>query len=139
MNNGSAPIPGPAGGPRDASADHRAPRHHTRVRPALPALLHLPGRPALDGIIRDISFGGIFVEVAVAGIVPCECRVEIPLGAGEARIECEAKIIRIEPFGVAIHIESLSGLASHEHLLNLIRFNSHDVQQIESEIGRDGE
>jgi hypothetical protein len=138
VKNGSAPIPGPTGGP-PATQVGRDARHHTRVGPALPVHLHLPGRAALDGVIRDLSFGGMFVEVAASGIVLCECRVEIPLGDRQTRIGCKAKIVRIAPFGVALHIESISDLVSYTHLLNLIRYNSHDVEQIEREINSRGE
>jgi len=84
---------------------------------------------------RDLSMNGIFVHATGRFSPNEECQVSLILRGGleETRLEIRAKIVRIEPTGLAIQFLEM-GPEEFGHLRNVVLHNSTDVQQSEGEM-----
>jgi hypothetical protein len=114
-------------------------RTFTRVGPAMPVEVRPASGGVRRGALRDVSVAGLYVEMPTEGVSPGLCRATVELDGENVRIDLQGRIVRVESGGIAIEITCLDDIASHEHLLNLVRFNSHDAGQVERELpGRKG-
>lgn len=109
-------------------------RRNTRVSPALSVNIYPAGARAHYGVLRDVSMGGLFVEMDTETVAPVPCRIEVLLDAAGTRIAFHGRIARVEAEGIAVEILLIDDLDSYQHLFNLVRFNSHDVEQVEREM-----
>jgi len=121
--------------PFKGGAEHR---RHSRARPRLSVRVQPDGGDWLDGVLKDVSYSGICVELEHHGLLSGSCRVEILLGDGTERISLQGEIVRDVNNDVAVKKTEALSLQSDAHLRRLIQLNSADVARVEDEFSSPG-
>jgi len=116
--------------------DSHSRRRFTRVNPHMPVNIEMPDGTLHEGLLADISYGGLFVSLSAPVRLKGPCTVEIILDNTDNRISIQGEIVRQTGDGVAIQKIAVVGLEAHAELRNLLAFNSDDVQTTEKEIDR---
>jgi len=100
-------------------------RAFTRVSVVLEGEVSTDGGPAVSGLVRDISFKGIFLMTAgqIAPGHPCNATLYI---GGRSGVSAHAvgRVARATDDGLAIEFDEILGLESIQHLHNLVLFNA---------------
>ena len=115
----------------DVPMPHR--REFSRVPVHLRAEVTLDGGTRLDGTMENLSLKGGFLRTAGQAADGTPCDVRLHLEGTEVEVHAQGRVVRPGPGGVAIQFLEIVGIDSLEHLRNLIRFNSHEPDQVERE------
>lgn len=115
----------------DVPMPHR--REFSRVPVHLRAEVTLDGGTRLDGTMENLSLKGGFLRTAGQAADGTPCDVRLHLEGTEVEVHAQGRVVRPGPGGVAIQFLEIVGIDSLEHLRNLIRFNTHDPDQVERE------
>ncbi|HWA16465.1 MAG TPA: PilZ domain-containing protein [Gemmatimonadales bacterium] len=115
----------------DVPIPHR--REFTRVEVHPVIDLTVGGRPVTDARVGNLSLRGVLVLSAERPAAEMACSVTIRLGGTAADVAATGRVGRTTPVGCAIQFTEILGLDSLEHLRNLIRYNSHNPNEVEQE------
>lgn len=127
------PKPQPQANP----AEHRA---FTRVDVEIAVKTTFGDAVISKGVTRNVSVKGAFIECEKKPLVGTECKIFLSFleKAAPYSIPVTARVIRIEPDGVAVEFKSMQ-ITSLEQLKSIVLCNSStaaDLSQIESEVDR---
>ncbi|MCK6551448.1 PilZ domain-containing protein [Myxococcota bacterium] len=100
--------------------------------------LHEEGRPVVVSHLENVSLNGAFVAMSVPPPVGARCQVRIDLGALDEdgqpmEVRAIGRVVRVEARGCALQFVELHGLASLEHLRNLVLYNAREPARAEEE------
>jgi hypothetical protein len=125
-------APGPEENPVE---DVEQRREFTRVASHLTVELESDSGKRLASPARDVAMSGVYVDAAWPGEVGDPCRVTIFLegDGGIPPLTALGRVVRVEPEGTAVDFTELS-LDAYEHLKNLVRLNSDNIEQVEAEL-----
>jgi hypothetical protein len=110
-------------------------REFSRVASRLTVELESDSGRRVSGPARNVAMSGVYLDAAWPGEVGDPCGVTIFLeGRGEILpLTARGRVVRAEPEGTAVDFAELS-LNAYEHLKNLVRLNSDDIEQVEAEL-----
>ena len=91
------------------------------------------GKPVADARVGNLSLRGLLVLSAERPAAEAVCRVSIRLGGTAAEVTAIGRVVRTTEQGFAVQFTEILGLDSLEHLRNLIRYNSHNPNEVEQE------
>ncbi|MCA9782585.1 MAG: PilZ domain-containing protein [Candidatus Cloacimonetes bacterium] len=112
-------------------------REFTRVMVRVTVNLADGERSIVSSRSRDLSLNGIFLYCEPTLEPGTTCDVGIDLGGEEGLvIRAQARVVRVDPDGLALGFEHLVGSDSLEHLQNLVRYNAGEVENVEEELRR---
>jgi hypothetical protein len=115
----------------DVPFSHR--REFSRVDVHLRSEVVADGVTHLDGTMESLSLKGGFFRVANPPPQGASCDVRLHLEGTEIEVHARGKVVRTTPEGCAIQFLEIVGVDCLEHLRNLIRFNTHEPDQVEQE------
>ncbi len=81
-------------------------RQHGRKTCTRPATISTP-KDRLNGMVRNISEGGLFIETPPNVSVGQDVSLSISLFSFEEPVHINGKVVRIEPLGVAVKFDSI--------------------------------
>lgn len=108
----------------------RVPVHHrAQLRDA-------SGRTVYDGVIADISLGGVLVNGGPTELTKdADVRVSIVLEPESgSTIEAAGRVIRVSSSGVAVIFDEVDDPESLAHLKNLVLYNAEATETVEAEL-----
>ena len=112
------------------------PREYTRVRARLTARIFNQERGEFTCPVRDLGFGGVFVEAADCLRADDTCKVEISLDSSTdgPKVEASGRVARVEPGrGLAITFTEMT-LDSFDHLDRLVFFGASNRDEVHLEL-----
>jgi hypothetical protein len=115
----------------DVPFPHR--REFSRVDVHLRTEVTADGVRHLDGTMESLSLKGGFFRVANPPSGEAVCDIRLHLEGTEIEVHARGKVVRSTPDGCAIQFFEIVGVDCLEHLRNLIRFNTHNPDQVERE------
>jgi hypothetical protein len=95
--------------------------------------LTVNGAPVPDARVDNLSLRGLLVLSALRPAAESGCTIGIRLGGTAAEVQATGRVVRTTDNGFAVRFTEIVGLDSLEHLRNLIRYNSHNPDQVEQE------
>ncbi len=112
-------------------------REFTRVRVNILSELRSGGSVDITGTLANVSLNGMFLNTEAHLPEEATCDISLLLEGGEETItiQTEGKVIRNNPFGMAIQFTKILGPESLNHLQNLVLHNSGaQIGQVEEEL-----
>jgi hypothetical protein len=85
--------------------------------------------------VKDVSLKGLYLHCENPLPLGATCRIALLLGDKDkpVRIEVGGTVARVDTTGMGLEITEIIGIESFEHLRNLVRYNSPDINQVEQE------
>ncbi len=108
-------------------------REFTRVLVAARTLIQAGGVTLSAAQAHSLSMKGMSILTAERLPVGTECELTIVLVEGEVEIQVQGTVVVHLADGMAFLFTKIIGLESFEHLRNMVFYNSHDVEQVETE------
>lgn len=115
----------------DVPIPHRREFSRVEVSPVID--LTVEGATVPDARVGNLSLRGLLVHTAARPAQESTCDFVLRLGGSAAEVRGSGRVVRATDDGFAIRFTEIMGLESLEHLRNLIRYNSHDPNQVEEE------
>jgi len=116
-----------------AHEEHKSIRLPVGVR----AELKLTTGPVLQGEVRNVSFGGVFVNLPRAPGVEVgeECTLRLLLGEGSGRLDIPLKcsIVHVQPYGLGMKFREIR-VEHYEKFQNLMVMNSENPKKLLDEL-----
>ncbi len=112
-------------------------REFTRVRVNILSELRSGGSVDISGTLANVSLNGMFLNTEAHIPEESTCDISLLLEGGEETItiQTEGKVIRNNPFGMAIQFTKILGPEDLTHLQNLVLYNSGEqISQVEKEL-----
>lgn len=112
-------------------------REFTRVHVNILSELRSGETVDISGTLANVSLKGMFLNTEAHLPEETICEVSLLLeGGGEpVTIKAEGKVIRNNPFGIAIEFTKILGPENLAHLQNLVLYNSGEkLDQVEAEL-----
>ncbi|WP_022663309.1 PilZ domain-containing protein [Paucidesulfovibrio longus] len=106
-------------------------RRRSRVKAGFEASLVVDGK-AVPARTRDLSLKGALVSCDKEYPANTPCVLRLGLGPG-LRLSVDGKVARKTPQGLAVEFEGMDD-QSFGHLLQIVRLNAEDPDQIEDEL-----
>ena len=109
-------------------------REFTRVRVSLEVEVSAEDRTTIQAPARDLSLNGVYVPCTGRLPVETTCKVELVLDnpGSPLKLEVQGRVSRADDDGMAIEFTGVP-LDDLEHLRNLIRYNTDDIDSVEEE------
>ena len=108
-------------------------REFTRVAVQVPVEVQADGRSLLGVITGNVSMKGLLLKTEETLAEGTLCSLRIPLVAGIAEIQAEARVVRVYPGAMAFQYTRIIGTESFDHLRRLVVYNAPDTEQVEGE------
>lgn len=111
-------------------------RAFTRIPVHIQVVVRPEGGEALRGVVHDLSFNGVSVDLPGNGLAPeIECEIELLLdgGAEEIRLPGHGRVVRAGEEVVALSFSALDG-DIYEHFERLVLFNARNPVAMEEEL-----
>lgn len=106
-------------------------RRRSRVKAGFEASLVVDGK-AVPARTKDLSLKGVLVSCDKEYEADTPCVLRLGLGPG-LRLSIDGKVARTTPQGVAVEFQGMDA-QSFGHLLQIVRLNADDPDQIEDEL-----
>lgn len=93
-----------------------------RTIDTLTATVRLPNGGVAQGELREVSINGLHVamDVPPKSMGPCHVGLLLKTEQGPLEVQATGSIIQASEFGVVVHVESVVGVESLEHLRGLV-------------------
>lgn len=115
----------------DVPVPHR--REFSRVSVSPFVELTVNGALVPDAQVDNLSLRGMLIRTTARPAPDSSCGMLLKLGGTVAEVRATGKVVRCTDDGFAVRFTEIMGLDSLEHLRNLIRYNSHEPNQVEQE------
>lgn len=115
----------------DVPMPHRREFSRVEVHPVIE--IAVAGRPIVDAQVGNLSLRGLLVLTVERPAAEATCSIAIRLGGTAAEVTATGRVVRTTSEGFAVQFTEILGLDSLEHLRNLIRYNSHNPNEVEQE------
>jgi len=124
----------------DATTDiEKARRKHTRLALEVKAIITLTNDHCFEGLTKDMSFGGAFVNLdsSSEGQIPVgeECELELQLGAAgkPLKVIIESRVVRAGNGGIGLEFCATT-IEGYWHFKNLMVYNSPEAETLLTEL-----
>lgn len=115
----------------DVPMPHRREFSRVQVSPVID--LTVNGSAIADAQVGNLSLRGLLVLTAQRPPAESPAVLSLRLDGMAAEVRATGRVVRNTDEGFAVRFTEIVGVDSLEHLRNLIRYNSHDPNQVEDE------
>ncbi|MEE2960116.1 MAG: PilZ domain-containing protein [Myxococcota bacterium] len=109
-------------------------REFTRVLVSLKVELSAEDKTSICGIAENLSLNGVYLECTGKLPLGTSCEVQLELDGGGIKLDISGQVSRDTEKGLGIEFTGVA-LDDLEHLRNLIRYNTDDIDKVEAEFG----
>ncbi|CAN2041437.1 PilZ domain-containing protein [Candidatus Magnetomoraceae bacterium gMMP-15] len=115
-------------------------RKHTRLPLELPAEIKLSNGAIYKGGIKNISFGGVFLDMPDLTELKqgnkCKLSVILQEELKRLSIDFDCEVIHVQSSGIGLRFIAINGTEAYNHFKNLMVMNSPDPDQLLEELER---